>query len=802
MSLAALSISVLLTAQSIGLVPDPSRLALKGRKDLCESLAITFSSAAQRGDIASLRASGKFLMARNADVLSIGLRLANGTLAAQSGEHERHWTAEKTTAGHSTASHVQVPILRNNQPWGSLEVCFKPLGAHGIWGFFQNPVTKLIMFMASFGFLAYLVYLRRTLKYLDPSAVIPERVKSMLDTLAEGVLVLDQRERIVLANDAFAELAGVSAASLVGRSAAELQWKAQDSASEKFPWTTCLKGGETLKGTPLRLISENLTRALTVNCAPIHGVNGATRGALLTFDDVTIIEETNAQLRETLIKLEKSQDEIERQNVELQALASTDPLTGCRNRRSFYPELQTEWSAAQRYGKSLALVMLDVDHFKKINDTHGHSVGDQVLQGVSKILRTMARDTDLVCRYGGEEFCILLPYADVVAAFNAAERYRAAIEAERCGGVAVTASFGVSALHLGARDAQEILDQADKSLYAAKRSGRNRVVRWDQMPAQIEVASAKPVEAPKEAQKFTGPIAFHAVTALMSALDHRDKSTAGHSRRVADLCVTAARGLMSARECFILEIAALLHDIGKMGVPDSVLRKPGPLTEEEWKLMHTHDRMGVEILSAAFGSNALTEMVAHHHVWYQPKTPEGAAPSGEKIPLGARLLSIADAYDAMVSNRPYRKGRSRQEAFAELRRAAGTQFDPALVEKFIQATGVPDAPGAPAHVEMNDEKAIRIRLDLAKLAAAADCNDLTTIAEAARALAEATSGDISSVAERVATLQQAVSHSGSPEADLERIVAIARELQELCRSAESSGSEAPIQQETSAAAVR
>jgi diguanylate cyclase (GGDEF)-like protein/putative nucleotidyltransferase with HDIG domain/PAS domain S-box-containing protein len=790
LSLAALSISVLLAAQSLGLVPDPTREALKGRKELCESVAIQCSVLAERGDIESIQAAARPLMQRNPEILSMGLRQADGTLLAVAGDHERLWSAG-ASAGTSNSSHVQVPIFRGSQRWGTMEICFKPLGSHGPLSFLGNPVIRLVLFMAGAGFVAYLIYLRKTLQYLDPSSVIPERVKAMLDTIAEGVLVLDQRERIVLANDAMVELTGEPATVLQGKSAAELKWlkPGADQPPDSFPWTSALRDGTTRKGEALNIRSQNGSRALTVNCAPIFGVNGATRGALLTFDDVTLIEATNAQLRETLGMLEKSRDEIERQNKELHALATTDPLTGCRNRRSFYPEFQNQWAAAKRYNQSVACIMVDVDHFKRINDKHGHTTGDQVLQGVAKILKDMARETDVVCRYGGEEFCILLPQADVTAAARAAERYRAAIESERCGAVAVTASLGVSAMHFGARDPQEILDQADKSLYAAKHGGRNRVVRWDEIMNTPEAAGkAQAPEPVHEEKAFKGPIAFHAVTALMSALSHRDKQTAEHSQRVADLCVTAARGMLPLRDCFLLEVAGLLHDIGKLGVPDAILRKPGPLNEDEWKIMRTHERMGVEIISAAFGSAGLSEIVKNHHVWFTGSPIGSDAPTGKGIPLGARLLSIADAYDAIVSNRPYRKGQSQQFAFAELRKGAGVQFDPELVEKFVEAIERRDSSSAAPPLEMSEETAVRIRLDLAKLACAADAKDLALVSHTAQELAAVAASDgLGGIAERVASLKESLDRPAGTEAELGKalaeVLSLTRELQELCRSA-------------------
>jgi putative nucleotidyltransferase with HDIG domain len=171
---------------------------------------------------------------------------------------------------------------------------------------------------------------------------------------------------------------------------------------------------------------------------------------------------------------------------------------------------------------------------------------------------------------------------------------------------------------------------------------------------------------------------------LVAALAHRSAATALHSRRVAEYCVTAAPGLLSADEAAHLEVAALLHDVGKVGVPDAILNKPGPLTPDEWDVMKYHDRVSVDLVAVAGVPEAVVCLVAAHHEKYTPGEEGGAAPAGN-VTVAARLLSIADAYDAMTSDRPYRKRRSREEALAELRRCAGTQFDPAVVDHFVAA---------------------------------------------------------------------------------------------------------------------
>jgi diguanylate cyclase (GGDEF)-like protein len=172
-------------------------------------------------------------------------------------------------------------------------------------------------------------------------------------------------------------------------------------------------------------------------------------------------------------------------------LANRDPLTACYNRRSFLEQLENHWSNAQRHGYPLSCVMLDIDHFKSINDTHGHRRGDEVLQQIASVLRSGARKGDIVCRYGGEEFAVLLPHVDIDGATQAAQRYRKMIEIADFQGVTVTASLGVSATGLGAHDPQKLMDQADACLYTAKREGRNRVVRWDEMCADEIAAEAK-----------------------------------------------------------------------------------------------------------------------------------------------------------------------------------------------------------------------------------------------------------------------------------------------------------------------
>jgi len=687
LGLVMMTVGILFTADLIGLLPNHTRSALDARRKFCESLAVQCSVTAGKNDLATILTTIRVVVERNDDILSAAVRGADGEMLAGSDDHAAKWSG--APAEGSTPTHVRVPIFREDELWGTVEVRFAEINPGAFTSILGSSLLSLLLFVIPVGAIAYRHFMKKTLRHLDPSSVVPERVRAALDALAEGVILLDKNERIVLANSAFAKIVDQSDSSLLGNKASELNWIAPKSTepAHEFPWRDAMRKGENQVGVRLALSTgSGVTRTFMVNGTPISDGSGKARGALATFDDVTQVEEQNDKLREMLRTLEQSRQEVRRQNDELQVLATQDSLTDCLNRRAFFGKVEECFDTARRYGHDIACIMVDVDQFKSVNDRHGHAVGDQVLQGVSEALKGTVRSCDFVCRYGGEEFCILLPHTDLEKAAQTAERCRKAIELLDCSGVSVTASFGVSSVKAGREQPQDLIDRADKALYSAKNGGRNRVVCRDAEASTTTTGQPRPATMPEvqDSRSKDTFIPLQAVNSLLSALAHRDIGAAEHCRQVAELCVLVAQGHMPARQCMLLDVAAQLHDIGKLGVPDAILLKPGPLTPDEREIMRSHEELGEAMIESAFDVPDLTEIVANRQAWYGGKPDAPGLPTGECIPLGSRILNIADSFSAMISPRPYRTVRTFDEAFEELRRCAGQQFDPEWTERFIE----------------------------------------------------------------------------------------------------------------------
>jgi PAS domain S-box-containing protein len=310
---------------------------LKGRKALCEAVAIHSSMAAQRGDVVMIKMIARSLVERNPEIVSVAVRRTSGTPVVEVGDHQARWIAHGSKL--STPTQVHVPIARGNKPWGTAEVCFAPL-VGGPLGFLGSPVLRFFAFFSIISLLSNAIYMNFLLRKYGPGRAsgIPERVRATLDTLVEGVLLLDQEQRIAMADQAFARTVGKSAAELEGCRAVDFGWgkPRSESGVTEYPWMQAMREGTRQTGTILELKTADSGHCtMSVNATPIVADDGSSRGALATFDDLSLIERKNVQLKKLLDRLKQSRGEIRRQNEQLRDLATLDPLTSCLNRRPF-----------------------------------------------------------------------------------------------------------------------------------------------------------------------------------------------------------------------------------------------------------------------------------------------------------------------------------------------------------------------------------------------------------------------------------------------------------------------------------
>ena len=400
--LAFLGISVYLASCTVGLGRNEWATESRNRAAISESIALHASHLVARGDVAYLDDTFAILVRRNRDLISIGLRNTNRQIVAQAGNHEAIWRDDVDTAD----GQLYVPITLRNEDWGQLELRFTPRHVDGLIGFLKSRSFMQLAFVLSAGTLLYSFYLRKMLSHLDPSKVIPDRVRAALDTFAEGLLVIDKGARIVLANKAIKETLGETASDLQGRHVRDLPWK---TSAPTMPWDATLSDGKARTGQMVDLqLSKHHKITYMINASPILSEKGELQGVLASFDDVTLHEQRKQELERTLRVLGESREQIRKQNDELRILATRDPLTGCMNRRSFFEQVAKVWDDYAMSAEQIACIMVDVDHFKAVNDNHGHAAGDEVLRCVGKTLVDLEGSGALPCRYGGEEFCVTL----------------------------------------------------------------------------------------------------------------------------------------------------------------------------------------------------------------------------------------------------------------------------------------------------------------------------------------------------------------------------------------------------------
>jgi diguanylate cyclase (GGDEF)-like protein len=359
--------------------------------------------------------------------------------------------------------------------------------------------------------------------------------------------------------------------------------------------------------------------------------------------------------------------------------ADIDGLTGLHNHRSFQEKYNLEIESCALTGNDFSLLFIDLDFFKTYNDIYGHALGDEILKEVGKIIKTSIRDTDLGGRYGGDEFAVILRGTTGEDAKAVGERIRNKVETcMNDKGITLTCSIGVACWRVDGVARSSIIQAADKAVYAAKQAGRNRVVAAN----EIDIIES---EQPDAAVSLDNTAIDNIVYSLASTVDARDHYTYGHSRIVCKYAAELAKAIGYDKDGVRrIRAASLLHDIGKLNLPDSILGKRGPLTDEEWEKIKKHPELALDIIKYVVGLRDCIDAILYHHERYDGQGyPKGL--KGKDIPLDARIMTIADSYDAMKSERNYKeRGMTEEEALKELERCAGSQFDPELVQTFIK----------------------------------------------------------------------------------------------------------------------
>jgi len=502
--------------------------------------------------------------------------------------------------------------------------------------------------------------------------------EAILRTMEQGVLLVDRNDRVVFTNHRATEILARRESELMGHNVRDFLADEELASSWSEAREQCIRG-QTLRADTLLLTAKGGAHVRLVRAAltPNGGkVSSAVLICLLT--DLTDLRVAHADV---LV-----------QNHRLARLAATDDLTGLVNRRRFNELLGEAWMRWRRTGSALSCIMLDLDHFKGVNDRYGHPAGDEALRTTAETIHSTIDRFGVAARYGGEEFAILLPNIDGTSAYVRAEHLREAIAGLRLSlgksSVRLTASLGVATATTKLSGPGELVCRADLALYDAKRRGRNRTSLWN-LPSAAEIleqagtdgwGSVSTEQALGDDRWVGRAMGSNEAMVMARAIAEKDQPTGSHCMWVGWLASQIARRMgMGAEQTETLHIAGILHDLGKIGIPEAILLKPGPLTEQERELIDCHAQIGAEIVARHKGDRRIQTAIRYHHDWFDG-TKGISGLKGSRLPRSARILAVADSFQSMIEDRPYRSSLRPEQAVAELRRCSGTQFDPAIVE--------------------------------------------------------------------------------------------------------------------------
>lgn len=516
---------------------------------------------------------------------------------------------------------------------------------------------------------------------------LKDEYTATIDLMDDYIHIVDNDLRVITINDALKKFNDMLRlpAEVRGRTITELYpFLPENTRSE---YDEVFRTGKILV-TQEQMTIDHVTVFTESRKIPLYE-NGSVNRIVTVVRDITRAKTTEQELV-------KVNEELNRSNKHLRNLIHTDPHTGLYNHRFFHEVLDEEFARAKEEGSQLSLVLLDLDYFKSINDVYGHQVGDQVLKQFAQMLKKIVRRSNSVIRYGGEEFIILSPQTNRVEAVKMAQRILDAVGITPFGGKSCNIKLKLSIAVVcypkdGAVKPMDLLEQADQILNKAKEFGGNRVycledVKKVKRPggkesqANIRYLQEKMDRLNKRANQGL----IEAIFAFAKTIELKDHYTGEHVERTVHFATQIAEAMgLSKEEVLHIKQAAVLHDLGKVGISEQILHKPAKLTAKEFKEIKKHPMIGVDIIRPIHLLHHIVPLIMYHHErWDGKGYPMGL--KGKDIPIGARIIALADTYQALISNRPYRKAFPKTEAKTIIRRMSGSQFDPEVVEAFFK----------------------------------------------------------------------------------------------------------------------